>query len=270
MQTKASYLLLLSAYLIAPGTTKNCDTNQISHMDVAPGTCTCEGQLFGCSSNCGVCGIASVPKKVRNCAPGGCQDNQYDCQGCGLWFHTLCDCIQHPQTCTNNGVIKANGPPVWVSLENDNLITTTELLPGILEMGTSHDAGWVFAQGQYKPGYMSLWLNSVRARDQEQVHIHICDTRNVHTTNVLSDETIQSSSHLVQLKNDPELYCLGVDHSVTITGFSTALAAFLAHPPSANPPICRELVGAGILQDHKFRTWACASTDQAGPKGKFC
>ncbi|KND91748.1 hypothetical protein TOPH_03791 [Tolypocladium ophioglossoides CBS 100239] len=262
MQTKAAFLLLLSACLIAPGTTKNCDTTQISHMNV--GSCSCAGQLSGCSSNCGVCGITSIPKAVRNCAPGGCMDNQDDCMGCGIWFHSLCNCVQHPQTCTNSGTIKLNGPPVWVLLETDNLITTTELLPGILQMGTSHDEGWIFAQENYKPGYQAVWLNSVRSRDMEQVHIHTCD-RNSHTTNVLSDEKVISSTSLVQLKGDPELYCLGVNNDVTIRGFSTALAAFLA-----KPPVCKELVGAGILHDHKGRTWACASTTQAGPKGKFC
>lgn len=264
MQTTVATLILLSGCLIVTGAAKDCNTSQISSMDV--GSCTCAGQLSGCIdySTCSACGGSSAKKNIKDCTHG-CTDDEWNCKACGLWFHTLCDCISHPKTCTSSGTISPYARPVWVLLETDNLVTTTEKLPGILEMKDSHDQGWIFAQEHRpNPATEAVWLNSVYARDMEQVHIHRC-TRNLQTATLLSQETIRSDKHLVQLKNDNELYCLGVSSSVTIKGFSAALVEFLK-----SPPVCKDLVGAGILYDTAGRTWACASTTHQGPKGKFC
>ncbi|ODA83072.1 hypothetical protein RJ55_01581 [Drechmeria coniospora] len=262
----ALFLFAAAILQVGDAAQSKCTSSEISRMNVTH--CDCAGVEHGCSSNCPVCDVTNLTKAVYHCATAGCTDNQYDCGGCGIFFHSLCDCIQGTVDCPTSSPFKVNSNPIWVLLPakapHDPLITTTERLPGILEMGHGHDHGWIYAQEKYNSKTESLWLNSVRARDMEQVHVHMCK-RNENTAKILSHENIVSSSHLVQLKNDTELYCLGVDHNVTITGFSGALSSFLA-----KPPVCKELIGAGILHDHKNRTWACASTTHMGPKGKFC
>ncbi|ODA81345.1 hypothetical protein RJ55_04310 [Drechmeria coniospora] len=131
-------------------------------------------------------------------------------------------------------------------------------------MGRSHDRGWTYAQEKFDPAEQALMLNSDRARDMEHVNINPC-YHNTHTTKVLSDERIRSSTDLVQLEWDHDLYCLGFDHPITITGLSGILTGFLD-----NPPVCKVLIGAGILHDLKSRTWACASTNREGAKSNFC
>ncbi|KAG9249816.1 uncharacterized protein F5Z01DRAFT_668153 [Emericellopsis atlantica] len=274
MQIKAAFLLLLSASPIDRVAAAGCTTKQISSMDV--GSCTCAGQLTGCTTNCAVCSGAFTPtKKVKSCS-GGCTDSEHDCQACGIWFHTLCNCLQHPTgstPCPNSGSITKGGPPVWVLLKNSgqghDLVTTTELLPGIEKMGPGHDQGWQFAQKESTPKSQAVFLNSVRARDMEQVHIHLCNS-NQATAKMLSQEKIKSSTQLKQLDGDKNLYCLGVDHAVRITGFAGIIANFMANLPSTISKPCKELVGAGIIQDTTGRTWACASTNSGGPQDKFC
>ncbi|SPO06930.1 uncharacterized protein DNG_09624 [Cephalotrichum gorgonifer] len=209
MQTTVATLLFLSGCLIATGAAKSCSTSEISSMDLS--SCTCAGQLSGCIkySTCPACKTgSSAIKDIRDCTQG-CTDTEWDCQACGLWFHTLCDCIYHPNTCTNSGTITPHGAAVWVLLEKDHLVTTTEKLPGILEMKDTHDEGWIFAQEHRpNPGSDAVWINSVYARQMEQVHIHSCP-RNSQTAAMLAKETIKSDKHLVQLQQDKELYCLG-------------------------------------------------------------
>jgi hypothetical protein len=159
---------------------------------------------------------------------------------------------------------------VWALLETpgtkDNLITTTQFLPGILQMKPSDDEAWIFAQSQYKPTTQALAMNPVLVRTMEQVHIHVCD-RNKAMGTLLAKETIRSSSDLVQLANDKEMYCLGVDHSVTVKGFAGILHGFLSQLPKT---VCRDMVGAGIIRDDKSRMWACATTNRDGPLAKVC
>lgn len=151
MHIKAAFLILLSALLIDRVATAYCNTNQISSMDV--GSCQCAPQVATCSTSCSYCNNAFTrTKKVKSCT-GGCSDNESDCQGCGIWFHTLCNCLQHPtgQTaCPSSGSMTKGGGPVWVQLNNSgqghDLVTTTEKLSGIEAMNSKHDKGWEYAQ----------------------------------------------------------------------------------------------------------------------------
>lgn len=103
----------------------------------------------------------------------------------------------------------------------------------------------------------------------EQVHIHICD-RSKATAEMLAKET--GHGHLVQTNRDKDLYCLMVDHPFKIKDFASTMANFYNNlPPTIQKP-CKELIGAGIIQDSspQKRTWACVSTISGGPQGKFC
>ncbi|KAJ6444417.1 Cullin-1 [Purpureocillium lavendulum] len=266
-EVTAGIIVLVSASLIDLGAAKTCGQKEISGMDVSG--CDCSDGPTGCNTNCPVCDINPLMKNINNC-DGGCTDKESDCTACGIYYHTLCNCLKHGKPCPNSGTISAGGPAVWVYEAKGGLITTTDVMPGIRQMRPQHERAWTYAQEIYKPGFQSLWLNSVRARDMEQIHIHVCPTRNLQTTNTLTDEHIKSGKDLVQTFKDPDLFCLGVNQSTTISNFATAVSNFLANPPSVSPKICRDEVGAGILQDHKSRTWACVSTNRHGPKEKFC
>lgn len=269
MQIKPALVALVSASLIdLAAAAAYCTTRELIHMDVSG--CDCRPEPKGCSRTCAGCGF-SPTKHIRDCT-GGCEDSESDCAACGIWFHTLCNCLKHPGTCQNSGTIQRFGSPVWALLEtppnDDNLVTTTALLPGIRQMGhdAAHDQGWIFAQSKYSRASQALAMNPVIVRTMEQVHIHLC-RRNKAMGSLLAKESIKSSSTLVQLTADKEMYCLGVDHSVSIKGFSGLVADFLANPP---PNVCKDMVGAAIIQDDKQRTWACATTNRQGPLGKVC
>ncbi|UNI21855.1 hypothetical protein JDV02_007806 [Purpureocillium takamizusanense] len=274
MQVKVALLALSSACLIEYGAARLCNPKDISNKDVSG--CECKDTKTGCSSTCTYC--ASDPifetKGVKDCK-SGCTESQTNCTGCGLYFHTVCDCIKHGG-CENTaagGVIMPGPAPIWIYDDHDPkdpLITTTEFLPGILQMRGSHERGWTYAQEHYKPQSQAVFLNSARARKMEHVHIHVCRSRNAQTAKNLADEHIQSSTSLIKTVKEPELYCLGVNHSVTITNFAGALSNWLAKLPVETPPICKDLVGAGILQDTHGRTWACASKHRKGPQDMFC
>lgn len=247
-----------------------CNTSQISRMDV--GSCDCRGQLQGCQDkDCSVCGLKAT-KDTKYC-DGGCTDNEADCKGCGLWFHTLCDCIKNPSWCkTTSAPIQRNADPIWVLLSKpgarENLTTTTQLVPGILDTykNPKHfDAGWVFAQSVYTPQAQALAMNSDRVRDQEQIHTHIC-RRNDSMYNLLYQENVKSSVNLSRLEGDHELYCLAVKNGGMVLDFASALGRFFA----AHPNTCKERIGAGIMQDQRGYTWACATNSSSGPLGKFC
>ncbi|KAK9434902.1 uncharacterized protein G6M90_00g026360 [Metarhizium brunneum] len=267
MQIKPALVALLSASLIDFGAAAYCNTSQLIHMDVI-GTCDCSPEPKGCSTPCPGCGVTPT-KNIRNCN-GGCEDSESDCAACGIWFHTLCNCLQHPLNCQNSGTIQKYGAPVWVLLEtppgDHNLVTTTQFLPGIRQMNAGHDEAWLFAQQKFDKTSEALAMNPVVVRTMEQVHIHVCP-RNTTTASMLGKITAFSSSKLVQLADDKEMYCLGIDHSVDVKGFAGLVADFINSPP---PNVCKDMVGAAIIEDDKSRRWACATTNRQGPLGKVC
>lgn len=148
----------------------------------------------------------------------------------------------------------------------DPLFTTTELLPGIQEMikqPAPHNAGWVFAQKHYQPLKQALALNPYRVRDMEQIHIHLC-VRNNNTAAQLTKITATKGDKLVPVVGYPDLRCLVVPDGGLATSFASSIAEFYATAD------CKDLIGAGIIRDDANRTWACATTDSAGPMGTFC
>lgn len=267
MQIKQTLVVFLSASLLELGSAASyCTTRDLIHMDVT--SCTCHPQNTGCSSTCQECNTP-VTKHIHSCT-GGCQDSEAACTACGIWFHSLCDCLQHPASCTTSGKIERYGNPVWALLEtaphDDNLITTTEFLPGILQMGPTHDEAWIFSQANYKPASQALAINPVKVRTMEQIHVHVCN-RNTTTGKMLAKETMKSSSNLVQLAGNKEMYCRWVNHGATVKGLSADIANFLANLP---PGVCRDMVGAAIIQDNNGRVWACATTNHYGPLAIVC
>lgn len=250
-----------------------CTTQNISTMNVS--ACDCRPWGQGCSTSCvnESCDIPSVNKSVNSCTEG-CTDREGGCQGCGLWFTEVCRCIKS-RKCTATGTIKPDASPVWLLMEptsadQDTLISTNELLPGIVETSrhnsAQHDLGWVFAQKHYDSSSQALAINPYRVRTQEQVHIHVCKKRNATTVDMLSKAKIPSSGHLTKMPQDSNLYCLALGNGAPLTSFATTLGAFF----DERPQDCWARIGAGIIRDDNNNTWGCATNNTKGPLEYFC
>ncbi|KAM0429746.1 hypothetical protein ACHAPT_006352 [Fusarium lateritium] len=254
---------------VGPRGPVECTSTNIQRITVD--SCICPPRAEGCKGNpCRACGH-DAPKDVKLCDTS-CQQSEVTCAGCGIFFNSLCKCLKNDYgDCITNRPIQIGGDPVWALLPgHDNLTTTNVLMPGILEMSNVEnrafgDQGWVFAQKNYDPPTDALLLNSWRARTHEQVHIHRCAV-NETTRDVLSSEDSFTSGQLTQMKKDTDLWCIMRENGVTVTTFATTISQFLAEN---HPGVCARLVGAGILRDNRRRTWACATTNSAGPLGKM-
>ncbi|PNY25388.1 uncharacterized protein TCAP_04677 [Tolypocladium capitatum] len=214
-----------SRHLLSSWVLKDCETSQLIHIDV--NSCTCPPKPMGRSTPCLACGSNPI-KRINGCT-GGCVDKHSGCEGCGIWFRTPCDHLKHQKTCKNSGtIIQKNGPAVWVLLEasgsSDDLIATTEPPPWRPRNGTESRGA---RPGLDLPTNQALAMNSVRTRTHEQVHIHV-RSRNGATAILLSNEPIKSSTRLIRLK------VLG-----------------------SQAKLCKYIVGAGIVKDHKSHTRAC-------------
>lgn len=247
-----------------------CTSEEISSMNVD--NCTCRPFGTKCFSKCPVCNIPvlNATKYTTQCDIG-CVTPEAECEGCGIWFDSLCWCLKSPGKCNTNGDIRPFGDQIWVHLVSqqamkDDLITTNELSTGILEMEKQplkFNDGWVFAQTEYKPATQALALNSYRVRTQEQIHIHLCN-RSTTFPGILDSETPNYSNTLLPLSQDPSTSCVTVPPNGLLKNFATNIAAFL------RKSTCKELVGAGIIQDTSGQTWGCVTTISGGPLGIFC
>lgn len=246
-----------------------CTSNNIQKLRVD--SCVCPPRADGCKGNpCKACGH-DAPKDVTACSTT-CTQSEVTCKGCGIFFNSLCRCLRHNYAdCITNIPITVGGEAVWALLPgHDNLTTTNKLISGILDLSTKEnrafgDRGWMFAQENYNPKKDALLLNSWRARTHEQVHIHRCAV-NETTRDMLSKEDPVRVYHLSQTKGDPDLWCIADRKGGPIMEFASNISLFLT---AGYQGVCPQLVGAGILRDKKKRTWACATTNSAGPLGKM-
>ncbi|KAL7810566.1 hypothetical protein V8C44DRAFT_358784 [Trichoderma aethiopicum] len=272
-------LLLLSAFVLliqaspqAPPPPKlpYCDMKQIHTMDVAK--CRCRPHYKGCFTAARTCHL-DIPNRHTNSYYPGCTDNDKLCLGCGLWFHTLCDCVKGPSGCTHEGTVQPNGQQVWfLTPKGEKLVTTTDILPGILEMAkdpAKYGEAWNFAQRYYDPGSEALALNSVRARTHEQFHIHVCKKPDVKkdakVLKILDTAKHNTGPTLEQIGNN-DLWCRTVTkNNGPVRNFAQAIQAFLA-----TGQLCEGLAGAAIIRDSHENLWACVTGDQHGPLAQFC
>lgn len=260
-----------------------CTTADISGQNVSK--CKCWPRTKGntCKKTCtGLC--YQVDRTTKDCDVG-CKDIQNGpCKGCGIWYHTLCDCLQdvaNPNKCVPSFAPSPGGKHPWVHLKTadpkkpreHDLITTTEIIPGILDMTNApsqfYEDAWIFAQNQWDGGSQALAMNPWRVRTEEQVHIHMCKLNpNIRAT--LTAETAKSEKHLVKLEKESTLWCYAARKNDKITNFVSVLSEFIEQESKKKGGVCRELVGAGMMQDDNGRTWACATTTWHGPLPYFC
>ncbi|KAL6906740.1 hypothetical protein GGI43DRAFT_395592 [Trichoderma evansii] len=271
-----------------------CTLDDIRDKNVAQTHCDCRPHVDQCTpvQGCFTCGL-EIKKK---CTHGGlsekcyvgCTDKDWNTKGCGIWYHTLCNelqlCLKGNPSCQTSTQIKKGGGMSWIVLPegNDPLVTTTDLLPGILEM--AHNSGryggaFDFAQEKYDPTKQALALNSVRSRTMEQFHIHMCPKPQKGTKILKRLEKATPTSYMKYIPTlnpgDPNLWCLGVKGKGPIKNFVETIGKELAQlakidPKTQKPFICEGLASAAIIQDGHLNTWGCISENKDGPIGDFC
>ncbi|KAJ5091137.1 hypothetical protein NUU61_006007 [Penicillium alfredii] len=112
----------------------------------------------------------------------------------------------------------------WVVLNNGDLITTTQQVLGILQLGSAPDPDGGFRLGQNTlgngfPGQQytkqtgTLAINGVSSRFEEQIHIHLCNNSNSGVHKILDQQhrdnfRVSSSVDLSSLgKPNAEMMC---------------------------------------------------------------
>lgn len=284
------FLLLVLPFLSSVAQGTYCTFNEIRTKNV--GKCTCQKHQDKCAAvvGCQTC-TWDIKEKRTHGGPKegcyvGCKDKDWNCRGCGVWYTSLCNqlqlCLKGSPHCQAEPKVQP-GSTSWIVLPEgkDPLVTTTDLLPGILEMLNNpgkYGGAFDFAQDHYNPKTQALALNSVRSRTMEQFHIHMCP-RPAKGTKVLPrlDKATPASSSNMQFipktkPDDPNLWCLGVKGKGPIKNFVQAINAQLQKidPKTKKPLICKGLASAAIIQDSHLNTWGCVSDDPKGPIGNFC
>ncbi|CAH0037431.1 unnamed protein product [Clonostachys rhizophaga] len=265
----------------ASATPTICSTSEIERMDLS--NCRCQEKVSGCQAGVvceAVCGLpVTKPKDVLHC-DRGCTDDQNNCEGCGIWFHSLCNCLKTPDKCPHTGTVKKDShDSVWALITNgtnDDLITNTKIIPSIEELTAQEgNVGWDFAQsfstdvGFHNYSATALALNSWRARTHMQIHIHLCDKNMTTYTHLSTAKELPatpgtSDYRLKQLDTDPDLYCISVPKNGAIQKFGELVDYFRRGTD------CTRRVGAGIMHDKRGNTWGCATFNSAGGVAKFC
>jgi len=165
----------------------------------------------------------------------------------------------------------------WWLLNDHKLITTTQTIPGILQLG-SDNTGWQLGQTQLaSPGIPlvsstatrktgTLSVNSVLRRTEEQIHIHVCDASSQLRTYLT---TIALPGHFKVLAPLPTsflpnfptgtIWCQASqtkgDQRVDVAGIT---AEYLKNANGCE----KSRVGAGLITDGNDYSWACITTAQ--------
>ncbi|KAL7932208.1 hypothetical protein V8C35DRAFT_307687 [Trichoderma chlorosporum] len=256
----------------------SCLIKDIRQMDVSK--CDCEGHHDGCHADCKVCPKQYTVDHRDTTSPGcavGCTDADKECKGCGLWFSTLCNCIKKGN-CDHLGSYTTPGKDaVFVLTQGDEqLVTTTDLLPGILEMAKNPDRyepAWSWAQEQHwDQATQALALNSVRSRTHEQFHIHLCpkpeapERRILDIVDAIPVKDHIHGSELKQVGQNYDLWCRTIENTQ-----KPIVNNFVESIREALPKVaCDKLAGAGIIRDKYHNIWACVTNNTSGPLSYFC
>lgn len=289
---------ILALMLVRPMFTSAaiCSSDAISKMDVITG-CDCATSFP--STNCGDCPLHScgpskkviTPKGKLFTCNDGCVDSNNGCDACFLWFNSLCTCIHRLENGDNTDCISsedlAHGPlnhAIWMLLNSQTLITTTKLVPGILELDQVTDSDGGFRLGQevlrqsktFSRASGALALNSVATRNQEQIHIHVCDNPTSKLRSVLSTlkRTDYSALSSITLPNFPSGSAMSCRISPTqdaIIDVARDINNYLQHTVAKAPQSCDQYyVGAGVITDQHDYSWSCVTTGTTSAEDLFC
>lgn len=281
---------------------KLCTSDDIIKMDVSQCDCptkfpsdqknlSCLTNPQTCYQACGTPPI-KVPSRAQLTTCGsGCVTTNSDCNGCYIWFHSLCGCIHDLQSPTPKASCipdrhitpgKAS-PPAWIVTSGGDLITTTQLLPGILQLNTAPeaDAGFQLGQKTLRSGHPTryysrqngtLAMNSVSTRSEEQIHIHLCENVASLTRDLLSGVNRSDYKLLNRVKIPPGLqpdsamYC----RVSSSPGTNIDVAPDILHVLSFTKACDLYNVGAGLLTDRHDYSWSCVTAGNRSAEGIFC
>lgn len=279
--------------LIEGSTAVQCTSNQISSLNVAGCDCQQHGVPLKCPLYAPQCDSLVAPSTVVRINPNngglnlwgdGCIDGNFACNGCYLWFGSLCRCLKPAGTCTLTTPAVA-GNPIWALLEDHMLITTTQKLPGILELHLAPEPnrGWQLGQdtlrnppqgATYTRATGALAMNSVATRTEEQIHIHVCENQSSIVRRELSMLTRSSYTTLtnVPIAGIPanSLKCQVAPFSGMNVNVATAIFDELNGIPNYAASCDKFLVGAGLITDIHDYTWVCVTTSTRAAEELFC
>ncbi|KAK9321252.1 hypothetical protein V1517DRAFT_374887 [Lipomyces orientalis] len=300
-----SAIVVLVLVLVRNTACAPCTSNDIENMDVSgcdcpsqfpspPSDLTCVGTAAQvCSQTCGN-PQTTIPSRAKLIQCGqGCIAANSECNGCYVWFHSLCSCIhdlQHGSTttgCVASGNLNPGHPnqPVWMLLNAGDLITTTQQLTGILQLNNAHDpdGGWRLGQQLFQQGHAginraagSLAMNSVATRSEEQVHIHVCNNPTSHLRDTLSSlwrgnyGTLQSVPLTSGFKPGSEMSCRVSANKGEVINMARDINDYLGSHASPPASCGAYYVGAGVITDANDYTWACVTTGTRSAEELFC
>ncbi|OQD82161.1 hypothetical protein PENANT_c023G11824 [Penicillium antarcticum] len=175
-------------------------------------------------------------------------------------------------------------------LSRGDLITTTELIPGILSLNSADDPDGGFWLGQdtlrnkfsgqkYDRSTGTLAMNSVATRSEEQVHIHLCFSQFSVVRSILdyltrSDYLNLARVDLADLKRPdaPEMYCRASTNTGGDINMSRVISEYLDHLTNifGSDNCAQYNVGAGVLTDSNDYSWACVTVSSRAAERIFC
>ncbi|CEJ60215.1 hypothetical protein PMG11_08798 [Penicillium brasilianum] len=259
-------LALRSCSAQGPAAAKHCHSEWIQTNDLK--NCNCdEGSSTTCQEcdlgNCNGIALTSTSKLKKPHCYEGCTEANWGCDSCFLWFKSVCNSVQKG---IQSGKYKPSPSGLWIRL-NEELLSTTQRTPGILEL-TSEEP-WDWGQTLYDRGTQALVINSVKTRKQEQIHFHICDGKQQpgdpkFILGALNYAKFQQKP--IKVPGHPNWLCRV--ESAKDTPISGVTADIRTQTATGGP--CSKLVGAAVLVDSHDRTWMCLTTGIGSTQGIFC
>ncbi|KAE8352281.1 hypothetical protein BDV28DRAFT_4998 [Aspergillus coremiiformis] len=257
----------------------SCDTTHISNHAVSQCDCATTFSDSGCT-RCLDASCNNQPLKGKltaNTCGSGCVDQNINCDACGLYFNSLCRCLKGTAT---NCVSRGN----WWLLNAHQLITTTQRVPGILQLG-SDNSGWQLGQEILGSSTVAqsltradgtLSLNSVLVRDQEQIHIHLCENPKSQLRNYLSSPPVRRDNYQT-LKPIPTSFpdypqgSVRCQASLTKGAANINVAQITSDYLNTVPKACaQDSVGVGLITDGNDYSWVCVTTGEHSGEQLFC
>lgn len=274
--------LVLSFYLfVIPKVSSQsiCTSKEIFDNNV--GKCLCRAfttpiSATSCNNKCtvsGSCGSEPADFSLANCNGDCTYSSNSDCDACGIWLHSLCECLQGLGHCTEST------PGGWWRL-GQSLATPNQPIRNILDLQMNPNLApltWNFGQTVADLSTTGLAINPARTVTQDQVHMHICPV-NSNMQGALAKLTYQSYSSLnaVQLNGAFSMFANGKPNQMwcqvapsktsNIAGSDVdkAIRSVLAMPG-----ICDYQVAAAMIKDTNGYTWACVTADRSDAEHRF-
>lgn len=245
------------------------------------GKCSCRDfttstSAMHCNKKCmvsGSCGSEPAGFSLANCNGDCTSSANSDCDACGIWLHSLCECLQGLAHCTESN------PGGWWRL-NQNLATPNQPIPNILDLQMHPNLArlaWDFGQTVADLSTTGLAINPARTVTQDQVHMHICPV-NSNMQGALAKLTYQSYSSLkpVRLNGAFSMFANGAPNKMwcqvaqsktsNIAGSDVdkAISSVLGMQG-----ICNYQVAAAMIKDSNGYTWACVTADRGDAEHRF-